>query len=138
MPQENITATLVKPASNARNFSREKETTRTLTMVCAETLTDGGIHLSAPIDVRWYMARHRDGASPVYCSVWIYSGDHSSGRGKASGCGYDKESAALEYALMSAGFRFSRSFGGAGDRAIEDAIHAVADCMQLPKTRILV
>jgi hypothetical protein len=130
--------TAYNPQSNARNLGGEKETIRTLQLVCAHVEPDGAVTLSTPIEARWYMARRSDGASPVYCSVWVLCDDYPSGYGHATGGGYHKGSAALQDALHSAGFRFAHDFDGAGDGAIETALHAVADFFDLPKARILV
>ena len=79
------------------------------------------------VDARWYMARRSDGASPVYCSVWIRTRDgrHFSGHGKAGGYGYHKQSAALQDALDSAGVKLAKPINGCGDGAMCHALTAV-------------
>jgi hypothetical protein len=88
------------------------------------------------IDCRLYMSRSGDGASPVYCSLWILGGEHwTSGRGTASGYGYHKCSAAVSSALSSAGVILTRDDGamadisGVGDSAIEEAFRAIGAAM---------
>ena len=96
------------------------------------------------IDCRLYMSRSGDGASPVYCSIWImgepkihdgnYMGHdlHTSGRGTATGYGYHKSSQAVASAIESAGVKLLNDegkpvdIGGRGDSLIEDALRAIA------------
>jgi hypothetical protein len=81
---------------------------------------------SAIVTARFYWPG-RDGASNCYCCVWIH-GDkmHGAGSGKAGGYGYHKESAALLSALNAAGAYVSEDIGGRGDRAMRDALTALA------------
>lgn len=78
-------------------------------------------------DARFYMGRSSS-ASAVDCSVWIHgkNGEYRTGRGRATGYGYHKESAALEYALRAAGFEFFDSWGGSGEQAMNTALLIVA------------
>lgn len=111
------------PAQNARNLAPQKETVNTMH---ALGLIDGAIrHLA---EARFYMSRSADGAAPVYCSVWVHApGVHTSGHGCAKGYGYHKESAALDYALRSAGIYLSEHVDGCGTAAMEDAMRAIAE-----------
>lgn len=81
---------------------------------------------SAIVKARYYWPG-RDGASNCYCCVWVH-GDksHGHGGGKAGGYGYHKESAALQAASSDAGVYLSEDIGGRGDRAMTDALEAVA------------
>lgn len=85
------------------------------------------------IDCRLYMSRSGDGASPVYCSIWVFgkqgSSFHTSGRGRANGYGYHKGSAAICEALDSAGIKLDRDISGVGDSAVEDAFRAIAEAL---------
>ena len=111
-------ATLEREVSNAVNYGDKKETTRTYNVI-----TDG---LANVITARCYMGRSAS-ASTVYASIWINSpGYHSSGKGKASGYGYHKESAAIAAAIESAGITLDQSIEGIGNTAIEDALKAIA------------
>lgn len=79
-----------------------------------------------------YQSRRADGASPVYCSVWLHNPktrERTSGRGSATGCGYHKASAAFASALIAAGVKVDPDIDGRGDSAIEDALKAVAEYM---------
>ena len=96
------------------------------------------------IDCRLYMSRSGDGASPVYCSIWIrgepriYDGKymghelHTSGRGQATGYGYHKTSQAVANAIESAGVKLVSEegkpldIGGRGDSLIKEALEAIA------------
>jgi len=97
------------------------------------------------IDCRLYMSRSGDGASPVYCNIWvrgeprIYEGQkymghdlHTSGRGTATGYGYHKASQAVASAIESAGITLiddkgkTVNIGGVGDSAIREAFEAIA------------
>lgn len=146
-----IKATL--PASehigNARNLGGDKETTER-TVLLAYSQADrkaaqaraaanswrcsGDEGFATVVDARWYMARRGDGASTVYCSVWITARDGRSwsGHGKAGGYGYHKPSEAFAQALRSAGLTLTYEdgtpahIGGAGDSLVREAMHAVA------------
>jgi len=66
-------------------------------------------------------------ASVCYSCVWVHSlGIHARGAGKAGGGGYHIASAAFSAALDDAGITLSEDVGGRGDRAIEDAVEAIA------------
>jgi len=81
------------------------------------------------IDCRLYMSRSADGASPVYCSLWVFgkqdSNFYTSGRGRANGYGYHKRSAAVGDALDSAGIKLSEDISGGGNSAVEEAFQAI-------------
>jgi hypothetical protein len=81
--------------SNAQNPPSSREQTNSM-IVC--TVVKGDI--KEIITARFYMSRSSQ-ASVVYCNLWIKG--ICSGRGSASGCGYHKESAALDSAITSAG-----------------------------------
>ncbi len=111
------------PSTNtteARNLGNTKEVIRTDNVVA---LHNG--QLITPILIRWYMGRSSN-ASTVYCSIWVHGKGRSfSGHGKASGCGYHKESTALDNAIRSAGIELSTSINGVGDSAIGEAERAI-------------
>jgi hypothetical protein len=126
---------------NARNYSGEKETVNTVRVV-SRFLNKPEMGLRVICEARFYMARRSDGASPVYCSLWVHGAVYCSGAGKASGYGYHKESAALQAAIESAGIRLtgdnytrkiedekdirSARIDGCGSRAMEEAMQAIA------------
>ena len=71
-----------------------------------------------------------DAGKPPTVEVWVYpplatGAPSTSGRGSAGGCGYHKESAALEDAFASAGVKFEAHFNGAGEAAMVRAIATV-------------
>lgn len=75
-----------------------------------------------------------NGMQPVRVCVWINSRKDGvkqtpwlTGQGKAGGCGYHKESAALCDALSSAGIKLDHDIGGTGDSYYLDAFSAIAD-----------
>lgn len=93
-----------------------------------------------------YMSRSGDGASPVYCALWVHATGvcHTSGKGTASGYGYHKTSAAIDAALTSAGIELFDSktgnathIDGVGDSAIEDAFIAIGKACGLDSVLIL-
>lgn len=123
--------------SNARNLDQYKERVNTLKVIGTRNGT-----LQCIAEARFYMARRSDGASPVYCSLWVHGDVGTSGHGKASGYGYHKESAALSEAIDSAGItltgdQYDRDHSpereaqparidGCGDSAMRDAMRAIA------------
>ena len=110
---------------NARNMGDKKETIKQMVLI---THKDG--EFKEPITVRWYMSRSGDGASPVYCSLWVHSSPyHVSGRGKAGGCGYHKGSAAFRDAYDSAGIELDKDVYGVGDGAVKEAIFAIGEAL---------
>lgn len=87
-------------ARNAFNYSPDKELVNSFKLV---TPCETG-ELVTPVDVRLYMGRSRN-ASTVYCSIWVHgkkSGVYVTGKGRAGGWGYHKDSAAMADALRSA------------------------------------
>ena len=113
---------LGRPVHNAVNHDGKKNRVNTLRFVAKDTL-------ETVVDARWCMGKSAS-SSVVYCSVWVYppqatGAPSTSGRGSAGGCGYHKESAALEDAFASAGVKFEAHFNGAGEAAMARAIAAV-------------
>jgi hypothetical protein len=108
---------------NARNLGGKKETISAYTVVAVNATGE----IDSVVEARFYMSRSADGASPVYCSVWISGPECStSGCGSALGCGYHKESAALQSALESAGITLSQPIDGRGSQAMSEALLAIA------------
>ncbi len=71
---------------------------------------------------------------PLYCEAFIWNGTGKlesyeatelRGKGSAGGCGYDRQSAAAQFALMDMGFKFKRNFDGVGENATYQALFAV-------------
>ena len=114
-------ATIGKQVSNAINYGDKKELIKTFNVV-----TDG---LKEVIKARCYMGRSAN-ASTVYASVWINTSEvHTSGKGKAGGYGYHKESAAIAAAIESAGITLDTGISGVGDCAIREALKAIAHAL---------
>ena len=106
---------------NARNMGDKKETIKQMKLI-----THKAGEFKEPITVRWYMSRSGDGASPVYCSLWVHcSPYYVSGRGKAGGYGYHKASAAFQDACDSAGIELSQPVDGRGDESVREAMFAI-------------
>lgn len=59
-----------------------------------------------------------------------------SGGGRAGGYGYHRASAAVQAAFDDAGIQLSEDIGGRGDRAIEEAVYALARALTKKKTLI--
>jgi len=126
------------PRSNAITFGDKKELIEAIKVV-------GRLNgkLACVAEARFYMARRSDGASPVYCALWVHGDKYTSGRGVASGYGYHKSSAALQNAIGSAGielmgsnyarwgdqkpnFKLHASISGCGDGSMQMAMKAIA------------
>ena len=106
---------------NAINMGDKKETIKQMVLI-----THKAGEFKEPVTVRWYMSRSGDGASPVYCALWVRcSPCYVSGRGKAGGYGYHKASAAFQEACDSAGIELSQPVDGRGDSSVRDALYAV-------------
>ena len=122
--------------SNARHLDKEIISRYTVVAV-----NNGEI--VTPVEALCYMGRSY-GASVVHAAIWITSCPYrtcTSGRGRADGGSYNKESAAVDAAIQSAGIElygsvhlghnkipdFSRrcSIDGAGDGAIRTALLAI-------------
>ena len=122
-------ATIGKTVSNGVNYGYKKELIRTYNVV-----TDA---LKEIITVRCYMGRSAN-ASTVYASVWINTSDvHTSGKGKAGGYGYHKESAAIAEAMESAGVSLDTDISGVGDGAIKEALSAIANALGFERVLIV-
>jgi len=85
-----------------------------------------------PVTVRCWMGRSAN-ASTVYASIWAHNhqnnGRYFAGNGSASGYGYHKESAAIGYAIRSAGIELGTDICGVGNSAIEAALSAIAKAL---------
>ena len=113
---------------NGYNYSNEKELVSSWSVV-------GKIkeELREIVTVRCYMGRSRN-ASKVYAAIWVNgAGIYTSGKGSAGGYGYHKISTAVGRAIESAGIElYDNPYGvqqyidGVGDKAIEEAIMAIA------------
>lgn len=114
-------ATLRSIEGNANNYGNKKELVGAYSVV--GTLKG---QLKEIVCCRSYMGRSRS-ASTVYASVWVklQSGEWTSGKGSAGGYGYHKESAAIGYAIASAGIELSDAIDGRGDSAIDAALLAI-------------
>lgn len=120
--------TFDKLQSNAINLGDKKETIATRVLIAFK---DGKFY--ELITARWYMGRSSS-AMQVDCSVWCHSAlmekSHAqwtdcSGKGKAGGGGYCKQSAAFEDAIRSAGIKCDQGIGGRGMSVVEDAMMAL-------------
>ena len=118
--------------SNALNMGDKKETVKQMILIAYK-----GGEFSEPVTVRWYMSRSGDGASPVYCSIWIHcSPYHVSGRGIAKGCGYHKASAAFQEACDSAGIELSQPVDGRGDGLVREALFAIGAALGFDRAEL--
>ena len=114
-------ATIGKNVSNAVNYKGQKELVKSYNVI-TDTLRE-------IIIARCYMGRSAS-ASTVYASIWIQpSGIYTSGKGKAGGYGYHKESAAIADAIESAGITLDANISGVGGGAIEEALKAIASAL---------
>lgn len=114
-------ATIKALQSNARQLDK-KEIVHTLGLVAR---VDG--QLNKVVDARFYMSKTADGAGPVYCAAWFHGPNlYASGKGRASGYGYHKTSAAFAEAIESAGFKLDKDISGVGSDAMKAAALACA------------
>jgi hypothetical protein len=123
MPYPELTATLPesKEVSNGYNYAPEKELIEAFSLVA---FYKG--QLEEVVCMRGYMARSKT-ASVYYASIWVRDRINDrwySGTGQAGGYGYHRGSAALDYAIKSAGITLSRSIHGTGE--MEEALEAIA------------
>ena len=117
---------------NARNMGDKKETIKTVVLI---TCKAG--EFSEPVTVRWYMSRSGDGASPVYCALWVHcSPYYVSGRGKAGGYRYHKASAAFQDACDSAGIELSQPVDGCGGSSVRDALYAIGQALGFERAEL--
>ena len=117
---------------NARNLGDKKETIKQMILIAHK---DG--EFFEPVAVRWYMSRSGDGASPVYCSMWVRCDPYYvSGRGIAKGCGYHKASAALQDACDSAGIELSQPVDGRGDGLVREALFAIGAALGFDRAEL--
>jgi hypothetical protein len=112
------------------NISNLRETTKSLKfrdreLIHGYKVLDGR---SVIIDVRLYMSRS-SAASVVYCALWIQASPYGRGAGKAGGYGYDKNSAAVGYAIDDAGITLDKDIDGRGEYAIIEALEAIAQAL---------
>ena len=110
---------------NAQNLGGKKEAVKQAVLIACKAG-----EFSEPVTVRWYMSRSGDGASPVYCALWVRcSPYYVSGRGKAGGYGYHKASAAFQDACDSAGIELSKPVDGRGNDMVREAILAIGEAL---------
>ena len=118
--------------SNAQNLGDKKETIKTMVLI---TCKAG--EFSEPVTARWYMSRSGDGASPVYCSLWVRcSPYYVSGRGVAKGYGYHKASAAFQEACDSAGIWLSQPVDGRGNDMVREAMFTIGAALGFERTEL--
>ena len=73
-----------------------------------------------------------------YCCAWFHkSGQYARGSGWAGGYGYHKDSAAMEFALNAAGWRFDKYFSGVGETGEHGALEAIARWLNIPRFVII-
>ena len=128
-----MNAKLIKTeCQNARNMGDKKETIKQMKLI-----THKAGEFKEPITVRWYMSRSGDGASPVYCALWVHcSPYYVYGRGKAGGYGYHKASAAFQDACDSAGIELSQPVDGRGDSSVRDALYAIGQALGFERAEL--
>lgn len=116
-----VTDLHAKKGLTALNLGNEKELISLISVIAEK---DGKI--AEIIDARCYMGKSSN-ASVVYSSVWVHSCEYyTSGRGKAGGYGYCKQSAAISEALHNAGIRLDHDLSGRGMSAAIEACEAIA------------
>ena len=77
----------------------------------------------------------RRGSNRVTCILWTHGGHHANASGYNGTYGLHRGSAALADAIRNAGIELSEDIAGCGERAMREALLAIAraDC---PKARI--
>lgn len=121
------TVTSFRPKSNSLGSYRKEKTGlyRQYTILNFERAfinSQGISQYEESVIVRVYWPRET-----AYACVWISTPDnYAIGKGKAGGCGYHKESAAIDEALRDAGIQLEHCIHGVGDSAIMGALAAIA------------
>jgi hypothetical protein len=125
-----------KPASNTLGSYRKEKSGlfRQYTLVDLDNpRLLGVVHHAEPLIIRVYWP-----AQTAFACVWLSTRDwYAVGKGKAGGCGYCKESAAVESALRDAGLTLEHSIHGVGTQAIIGAITAFAEFLGLTNWTIV-
>lgn len=99
----------------------------------APTNSNGFAYCAQPMVVRVYWP-----AQTAFACVWLSIRDwYAVGKGKAGGCGYCKESAAVDSALRDAGVTLEHSIHGVGTQAIIEAMTAFAEFLGLTNWTII-
>lgn len=143
-PAPRIIARIVKPAENAKQPAQPISSVWSL-VGRQKNPSTGKLELIECVTVRTYWNPRADGMAALRACIWARSPQGSSepwasGRGSASGCGYHKESSAIEDAIASAGIELygdpyrrdpARNktrlyFGGTGDHAYQEIFEAIA------------
>lgn len=104
---------------NARNYGGEKIVTDTYLVIGIGPSRSDVDELAT---LRIYSGKSRD-CQTVWASLWVHN--KASGSGSAKGYGYCKDSAATAEAISNAGILIGKDISGAGERAIEDVLHAI-------------
>ena len=111
---------------NGQNMGYNKETVNDFQVV---VLHKG--ELKNPVRVALYMGRSAS-ASVVYGSIWVQTvkGLSIAGHGSVGGCGYHKESAAMQEAITSAKIHLFNGnirtyIDGVGESAMKEALEAI-------------
>lgn len=143
-PAARFTARIVKPAENAKQPNAPISSAWSL-IGRQKNPETGKLEMIECVTVRTYWNPRADGMAALRACIWARSPQGSgdawaSGRGSASGCGYHKESAAIESAIGSAGIElygdpYKRDatrnktrayFGGTGSSAYFEIFSAIA------------
>jgi hypothetical protein len=121
------TVTSYKPESNNLGSYRKEKSGlykqyTLLNFERAYITAEGVPTYDQPVIIRVYWP-----AQTAYACAWISTKDsHAVGKGKAGGCGYCKQSAAVDNALRDAGIQLEHSIHGVGEGAIRGALAAIA------------
>ena len=116
-------AKITKQMSNGRNLGDKKEVINIIAVIaklngCMRTIAE----------CRCYMAKSSS-ASQVYCSLWVYGNNDTSGSGSAGGYGYHKASAALSAAIKDAGIElYGNQYEDIGKTLDSSAIACISGC----------
>jgi len=128
---------------NARNLGDKKEIVQTLVLVGVRIVV-GVPQYTEPCRAVFYMGRSSS-ASVVDCALWVSGLTFwTSGRGRAGGYGYHKQSAALGAAINSAGialytgpdFEKFAYIDGAGESAMQDALYAIGEALGYDRSNL--
>lgn len=95
-----------------------------------------GKEFKTPVTLRTYGKKF--GAANYAC-LWVNGKNvNCSGSGKAGGYGYHRTSAATQEAIEKAGIELSEPIDGRGDRAMEDAVRAIAVALGFKEKQIYI
>jgi hypothetical protein len=115
-------ATLIKPANNINASAHRRENHFSGEIAAIDRATGAAL-----VSLRIYRSPSN---ACNYACLWVYANPvYCAGSAKAGGYGYHRASQAAQEAISKAGFTLDQDIAGGGDRAMQDAVKAIAECV---------